>query len=120
MRLKAFLVTIMSLFISAQGHAAERTFRVYVSKSITPLVERFYAADGNAFATVFCDERAPQVMIVDSRLQDLDGKTFYFSSLEECNNTRTQAQQLLKKCVVELLIDTSTSQAGSRAHSCRP
>lgn len=119
MRFNTLFVTFLSLFTSLQGHAAERAFQVFETKRITPLVERFYGHDNNAFATVFCDEKLPQVMIVDSRLQDLDGKTFYFESLETCNNARMQAQQLRDRCTVELVINQESQKASSRASRCR-
>lgn len=118
MRITAALGTILGLFISLQGHSAERSFRVFESKLITPLVDRFYGQDGNAFGTVFCSPQAPQVMFVDSRVRDLDGKTFYFDSLDACDKGRTQARQLSQKCVVELVLDQETQGAQIRLSQC--
>lgn len=118
MRFATFLVTILGLLTSLQGHSAERTFRVFESKRITPLVDRFYGQDGNAFGTVFCNPQAAQVMFVDSRVGDLDGKTFYFESVEACDKGRTQARQLSQKCVVELVLDQETQGAQVRLSQC--
>ncbi len=118
MRFMAFFVTILGVFVSLQGHSAERSFRVFETKRITPLVDRFFGQDGNAFGTVFCHPQAPQVMFVDSRVGDLDGKTFYFESLEACDKGRTQARQLSQKCVVELVLDQETQGAQVRLSQC--
>lgn len=119
MHRKFLIVTIISILTPFYGQTAERAFRVYSSKQITPLVERFYGQDGNAFATLFCNPETPQAMIVDSRLSDLDGKTFYFDSSESCERARTEARTLLGRCFVELIIALETQTARSRATLCR-
>lgn len=113
------ITAILSLFTAIPGYATERAFRVFGTRSLTPLVERFYGKDGTAFATLFCDQTAPQAMIVDSRLQDLDGKTFYFTSVEACDATRTQAQQLLNRCSVALIVNQSNNTVRSQVSGCR-
>ncbi|KHD88329.1 MAG: hypothetical protein OM95_09295 [Bdellovibrio sp. ArHS] len=118
MRTLAVFVTILSLFSSLPGHSAERSFRVAQSKRITTLVDRLYAKDGNAFGTVFCHAEAPQVLFVDSRYQDLDGKTFFFKSLEACDQGRINARELSQKCAVELILDEGTQAAEVRVRQC--
>lgn len=119
MRRKVLIVTILSALMPFCAQAVERAFQVFNAKQITPLVERLYGRDTNAFATLFCHPESPQAMIVDSRLRDLDGKTFYFESVDSCENARHQARTLKNNCVVELVINTDTQTASSRAHQCR-
>lgn len=119
MHRKVLIVTIFSILTPFYAHAAERAFRVFSTRQLTPLVERFYGQDGTAFATLFCNPETPQAMIVDSRLRDLDGKTFYFDSQASCEKARSQAKSLLNRCLVELVINTNTQTARSRAHQCR-
>lgn len=119
MRRKVLIVTIFSVLMPFWAQATERAFQVFNTKQITPLVERFYGRDTNAFATLFCNPETPQAMIVDSRLRDLDGKTFYFDSVESCENARNQARTLINRCVVELIINTEMQTASSRANQCR-
>ncbi len=115
--MKIFAFMALALSLTAQAYGSERSFQVHTSKKITPDVERFYGRDGNAFATVFCRADAQQVMMVDSRMRDLDGKTFYFASLQACLDAKTQARRA-PGCKVELVINTQTLAAGSRVLSC--
>lgn len=118
MGFKSFTVTILGLLVSLNGHSAERAFRVFATKQITPAVERFYGRDGSAFATIFCSPEAAQAMMVDSRLPDLDGKTFFFSSLQECEQARLQARELSRKCAVDLVISVDNKIAQVRVGGC--
>ncbi len=115
---KSFVVFICFLFSTVSASAAERSFHVSTSRKITTLVERFYGKDNNAFATLYCQSDSPQVMYVDSRLPDLDGKTFYFASLAKCEDARSQARKLSKKCNVQLVIDQRTLAARVVTTSC--
>lgn len=115
---KILYVTLFSLLFCFTAHSAERSFRVSETKTLTPLVERFYGKDTIAFATMFCSPEAPQVMFVDSRIRELDGKTFKFSSLDSCDNGRLQARQLSKKCNVELVLDLDNQNASIRVSQC--
>lgn len=119
MRLLASLIAFSGFFIALNSHASQRSFRVFSTRQITPKVDRFYGQDGNAFATVFCNAESPQVMIVDSRLSDLDGKTFLFGSLEACEKARTNARELNKKCLTELVIDQTTQVAVLKVSRCQ-
>ncbi|MEK2645029.1 hypothetical protein [Bdellovibrio sp. BCCA] len=114
-----FVVIALGFLFSLTGNAAQRSFTVFSSKQITPKVERFYGQDGNAFATMFCNPESPQVMIVDSRLTDLDGKTFLFGSLQACEKGRADARNSLNKCLVELVIDTTTQAAVVKVSRCK-
>lgn len=116
---RIWLLVLMSAWLTLEPvSAAERSIRVFTSKRITPLVERFYGRDDNAFATLFCNPASPQVMIVDGRLQDLDGKNFRFDSAEACEKARAQATNLAGKCEVRLVVDPSTWQARTQVSGC--
>ncbi|WP_374079509.1 hypothetical protein [Bdellovibrio bacteriovorus] len=119
MRLLTSVIVLSGLFASPSGHASQRSFQVFSTRQITPKVDRFYGQDGNAFATVFCSAESPQVMIVDSRLSDLDGKTFLFGSLEACEKGRSNARDLNKKCLIELIIDQTTQAAVLKVSRCQ-
>lgn len=118
MGFKSFAVTILGLFVSLNGHSAERAFRIFTTKQITPAVERFYGRDGSAFATVFCSHEAVQAMMVDSRIPELDGKSFLFSSFEECEQARVQAREFSRKCAVDLVISLENKTAQVRIGGC--
>lgn len=109
-----FGILVLGLSLTQPALATEKVFRIFSSKQITPRVDRFYGQDGNAFATMFCAPESPQVMIVDSRLPDLDGKTFYFSDLSACEDLQRVARSLKPSSVVELIL-TLESQ-GARSH----
>ena len=118
MGFRSFAVTIFGLIVSLHAHSAERAFRVFATKQITPAVERFYGRDGSAFATVFCSQDAMQAMMVDSRIPELDGKTFFFSSFQECQEARLQARELSGKCAVDLIISLEQKAAQVRVSGC--
>lgn len=115
--MKHILLAFLTLSLSSLAFASERSFQVYTSKKITADVDRFYGRDGNAFATIFCRSDAQQVMMVDSRMRDLDGKNFYFSSLQACNNARAQSRKA-PGCKAELVINTETMAASFRLSNC--
>lgn len=119
MRFLAFLLSVAGILLSLHVQAAQRSFQVFSTRQITPKVDRFYGQDGNAFATVFCSPESPQVMIVDSRLGDLDGKTFYFGSLEACEKARREARELYQKCLAELVIDQTSLAAVLKVSRCK-
>ncbi|NUN05773.1 MAG: hypothetical protein HUU57_08425 [Bdellovibrio sp.] len=99
--------------------AGEKQFQVFSSKSITPGVERFYGKDGTAFANIFCNSEAKIVMIVDSRLPDLDGKNFQFTSFQDCIDAREQSRSQAGKCKAELIINTDNQSARFQVTNCQ-
>lgn len=107
------------LFSVTVAHAAPREIRIYTSRSITSHVDRFYDKDQNAFATIFCRDDAAQVMIVDSRMRDLDGKNFFFNSLDECNQARSDARFQSSRCNVALSVDLKSEEAQVKVQQCR-
>ena len=112
-------VTFFStIFFAGLAFSAERKFQIHSTKQVTPNVERFYGKDGSAFATLFCQGDTAQVMIVDSRLTDLDGKNFFFESLTKCLEGRKTARELHKKCTVSLEINQAQTSALIHAAGC--
>lgn len=112
------LLTLASL-TTLPAFAGELAFQVYHTKTITPDVERFYGQDQNPFATMFCKADAKQVMMVDARMRDLDGKTFHFATLKDCTDARAQARSSAKKCKAELVINTDTQSARFQLSNCK-
>lgn len=110
---------LVLLFGVCVTQAVPRELRVSSSRSITSHVDRFYDKEQNAFATIFCREDAAQVMIVDSRMRDLDGKNFYFSSLEDCDKARSDARLQSARCQVILSVDLKSEAAKVRVQQCR-
>lgn len=103
---------------SAETAASTRDFRVFASKNVTPHVDRFLGQDQNAFATIFCRTDVFQVMMVDSRLQDLDGKVFNFDSQDSCERARVRARMASISCDVKLIINTQTMTAATNTKNC--
>lgn len=118
MRFMTVLLSLAGLLSATQSFAAPRAFRIASVRQITPNVDRFYGQDGSAFGTLFCNPQTAEVMFVDSRYSDLDGKTFYFGSLANCESARKQARELYGKCVTELVIDVATQGALVRSSQC--
>lgn len=104
------IVTLISLS-GLQSWSAPLTLQVFKSKQITQYVDRFYGKDGNAFATVFCKGEAREVMLVDGRLGELDGRNFFFKSVAECDQGRLQAREMARECVINLVVDTAGDSA---------
>ncbi|MBC7419958.1 MAG: hypothetical protein H7328_04450 [Bdellovibrio sp.] len=119
MRFVNLAMTILSLATCLSASAAERLFQVFSVKQITPLVDRYYGQDGNAFATLFCSGTSAEAMFVDSRLPDLDGKVFHFASLDACNDSRVQVRESYRKCKAELVIDQNTVGARVNLSHCK-
>lgn len=113
------VLSLLLLMLAPATQAAPKEMRVYSSRSITSHVDRFYDKSQSAFATIFCREDAAQVMIVDSRMTDLDGKNFYFNSLEECNRARSDARLQSSRCQVTLIVDLKSEEAKVRVSKCR-
>ncbi|AHI05558.1 hypothetical protein BDW_05250 [Bdellovibrio bacteriovorus W] len=112
-------VFLFMFFAASVSEAAPQTMRIHSSRSITSHVDRFYDKVQNAFATIFCREDAAQVMIVDSRMTDLDGKNFYFSSEDECNKARSDARMQSARCQVTLSVDLKSQKAKVKVEQCR-
>ncbi len=119
MRIQTFSLAILTIVFSFQAQATQKSFRIFDSKQITSHVDRFYGQDGSAFATVFCNPEAAQVMMVDSRMPELDGKTFFFGSLENCEQARKQARKGSNECVVGLTIDLTSQAARVDVGACK-
>ncbi|MNK80906.1 hypothetical protein D3C87_1006390 [compost metagenome] len=109
----------LGVFLSLQAQAAPRAFQIFSSKQITAHVDRFYDKDRSAFATIFCRGDAAEVMIVDGRISDLDGKTFFFRSLEACEGARQVARQRSGSCVTQLVVDTAGMSAKVLVSRCK-
>jgi hypothetical protein len=108
------LIAALTLFTTLQSYASPRAFQIYRTKQVPPPplpshVVRFEGQDGNAFATVFCkeEENIAQVMMVDSRIPELDGKVFMFSSVQAC----LKAQHISGRCPPLLIIDQEDNSA---------
>ncbi len=116
---QTFALVILTVFFAFQVQAAQKSFRIFDSKQITAQVDRFYGQDGSAFATVFCNPEAAQVMMVDSRMPELDGKTFFFGSLPNCEQARNKARKATGECVVGLTIDLASQAARVDVGACK-
>ncbi|WP_347359072.1 hypothetical protein [Bdellovibrio sp.] len=114
-----YLSTCLSLILfSSLSHATSvRSFRIYSVRELTPFVDRYYGQDGSAFATLFCNDKTSEVMFVDSRYSDLDGKVFYFSSQEACTEARGIAKT--SRCGADLVLNTTTTGATITAARCK-
>lgn len=112
------VMTVLGLFMVVNAQAAERSFRIHTTKSITDKVTRFYGQDSIGFATVFCNPDVGQVMMVDSRIRELDGKTFFFSSPAVCRTAVERAERLNHRCAVNLVIDTTATKAHLDTATC--
>lgn len=118
MRLNSAIVFSVLSICSLVSQAAPMNLKVHHSKQITANVDRFYGKEGTAFATIFCSDKAAEVMIVDGRLKGYDGVTFLFASPEDCQKARDKARQDASKCNVTLSVDLSTYRANVQS-SCR-
>lgn len=119
MRIQNSSLVLLTVFFAFQAQAAQKSFRIFDSKQITSQVDRFYGQDGSAFATVFCNPEAAQVMMVDSRIPELDGKTFFFGSLQNCEEARKKARKANSECVVGLTIDVTSQAARVDVGACK-
>jgi hypothetical protein len=110
-------IGIASIFIVmfAQSALAELKIQIFSAQQITQRVDRFKDIEGNAFATIFCSPDAAQVMIVDAKMTDLDGKIFHFDSQDSCERARVRARFVDNECHAFLKIDVNTMGAASEA-----
>jgi hypothetical protein len=116
---KNYIVLISLIVMGLPAAAAVRSFRIHFDKQITAQVDRFYGADQNAFATLFCRADAAEVMFVDGRVPELDGVNFYFASPQACYEARQNVRDSYHRCVTELQLDTVTNAAKINISSCR-
>ena len=116
--MKSLYLCLGLILFSSLSHATSlRSFRIYSVRELTPAVDRYYGQDGSAFATLFCNDKTSEVMFVDSRYADLDGKVFYFASDETCAEARRIAKT--SRCGADLILDTTTTGAAITAARCR-
>lgn len=99
--------------------AGEKEFQVFSTKTITADLERVYGQDGTAFANIFCNAEAKLVMIVDSRLRELDGKNFQFSSYQDCIDARANSRNGAGSCKGKLVIDLDNQTARFQSGNCQ-
>ncbi|UXR64753.1 hypothetical protein EZJ49_00595 [Bdellovibrio bacteriovorus] len=116
--MKHLSVCLSLILFSSLSHATSvLSFRIYSVRELTPFVDRYYGRDGSAFATLFCNDKTSEVMFVDSRYADLDGKVFYFSSQEACAEARKIAKT--SRCEADLVLNTATTGATITAARCK-
>lgn len=115
--LKAFIIC---LFVTsgASASAATRPFQIFSYRQVTSQVDRLYGRDGNAFATVFCRADAAEVMFVDSRVPELDGKSFSFGTPRACFEARAKIRSSYRRCVTALVLNTQAWAAQVSTSKC--
>lgn len=117
--MKRFVGIALGTLLVLPAFASEKEFQVFSSKTITPDLERIYGQDGTAFANIFCNAEAKIVMIVDSRLRELDGKNFQFSSYQDCIDARASSRNGAGLCKGKLIIDTDNLTARFQTANCQ-
>ena len=116
--MKKLISITLGTFLALPAFAAEKEFQVFSTKTITADLERMYGQDGTAFANIFCNAEAKIVMIVDSRLRELDGKNFQFSSYQDCIDARANSRNSVGLCKGTLIINTDTFTARFQTAVC--
>jgi hypothetical protein len=98
--------------------ASVRSFQIHSFRQLTSKVDRLFGRDGNAFANIFCSENAAEILFVDSRVPDLDGKNFVFDSIPACHTARSTIHTSYRRCVTALVLNTQSSAAQVITSKC--